>query len=852
MAVIRIDNFAGEFPSASPRALGGNGAQANRNLLLTTNEFRPLAVAQAVASITNGTQTLHRFARDASGNFNADPSTGWISSTQRRSYVKGQINDERTERTYLTFDDGSARPRVIDATGQDRVLGVPRPNKPTVTLNVTEEFTPEEASNFLFGDATEQIKAALKSVTPGLTPEPNARFSGTTIFAGPYSAHGLLLPTVSAADPWNLYREITQTRLAELGIDATQLNLVTYEGQTFVPVTSLPAIFRPDAAALTAAIRAIELPPDAGDRAGSQLIPEDQIAGFVERITDRLDPKNFKTQRDRLDALVKEFAQILNGQGAARPNPPTPPVKPSTPEWVDYGGGEGGYSPTRTAEWIAYDQSVAAYNQALENYNQQISGFEQQAGSRTSRLAAIQREAATLTQDIEARSLAAWKSLTESNGLNAVIDDSGGVSDLVGETVQRIIDTRFYVVTFVTDWGEESAPSPVTDLLEPDQNDSVNIQRPTVSSGEAYAVRNIQRWRIYRSNSGSQSSAFQFVDDVPITQTQYVDSKKGAELGEVCPSLTWDEPPYRMDAQFEGFPKPVTGTNPFLRGLVGMPNGIMAGFFDNTVAFCEPYTPYAWPVEYQVVTEFPIVGLGVFGQTLFVGTTANPYFISGADSATMSAQKLDANQACASARSIATIQGGVLYASPDGLCLADGSGVRVVSRAMFTREDWQLLNPASMIGIEHEGVYFLFYSGSGGGCLTFDMAAQKLGRLDQTATAAFVDRTTDTLYLATGSSIVASFGGSARRAGRWRSAVLTMQQQAALAWAKVYGDQSPANPVTLRWFADGQLRYTTQITSLEPVRLPPGRWLEHEVEIESQARVTRVVLASSVAELQSL
>ena len=138
-----------------------------------------------------------------------------------------------------------------------------------------------------------------------------------------------------------------------------------------------------------------------------------------------------------------------------------------------------------------------------------------------------------------------------------------------------------------------------------------------------------------------------------------------------------------------------------------------------------------------------------------------------ADSASMIAVKLDSNQACVSRRSIVSVQGGVVFASPDGLCLADANGVKVVSGAMFTREDWQALSPSTMFGIEHEEVCYIFYSG---GCLTFDVGAGKLGRLDLTATAAFVDRTTDTLYVADGTAIKAVFGAATRRTGKWKSA----------------------------------------------------------------------------------
>lgn len=858
MSVIKIDNFGGELPSVSPRALPANGAQENRNLYLGTSEFRPLAQDTSVASTANGTRTLHRFARDASGNFNTNPSTGWITSTQERSYVKGQINDERTERTYLTFDDGSARPRVIDATGADRLLGVPRPASLAVSANITDELTSEEASNFLYGEAAEAIRAAIEAsaIDPGPN-EPNTRRSGSTILGGPYSKHGLFfndeagVPSFTSTLWWVLVARVSVERATTLGLDYNRLSALSDGTNVWIPINALPYIRSVNTTQLQTKLREIQYPEGSGEKSGTQLLEDAKISSLVEQVTKGLDPSTFaKSLRDDLDGTVREFARLLTSATVSTVTAkPVEPTKPTTAEWVYYG--EGG-DPVRSQEWVNYDNAMKAYREQMDAYERSAAGNSLSQAEVLNRLLELQSKAATLTRQIEEASNRQYGLATgTTTSVSSWIDSIGGVSGVIGETVTRIIDTRFYIATFVTDWGEESAPCKPSDLVEVDQNDSVTITRPVPASGETFASRHITKWRLYRSNSGSETAAFQFVAELPIATTTYTDDKKAEELGEVCPTLTWDEPPYRADLQFDGFPFPVVGTNPFLRGLVGMPNGIMAGFFDNTVAFCEPYVPYAWPVEYQITTEFPIVGLGVFGQTLFVGTTGNPYFISGADSASMSAQKLDARQACVSRRSIASVQGGVLYASPDGLCVADPSGVKVVTLGLFTREDWQKLDPASMIAASHENIYYLFYTGQGGGCLTFDLASSKLGRIDLSATATFTDTLTDTLYVANGTSIFSVYGGTTRRVSRWKSALMTLNRQEPFGWIKVYGDQSPASPITVRWFGDGALRHTATFTDTNPQRLPPGRWLEHEIEVEGSARVTRVMIAGSTQELQS-
>lgn len=403
--------------------------------------------------------------------------------------------------------------------------------------------------------------------------------------------------------------------------------------------------------------------------------------------------------------------------------------------------------------------------------------------------------------------------------------------------VVPIIDTRFYIATYVTDWGEESAPSPVSAMMEVDQNDIVNVSVVPPPADYGY----ITKFRLYRSNVGSSTAAFQFCHEGAVAAVgptapslTHSDGKTPAELGELCPTLTW-------------LPPPAT-----LSGLVGLPNGIMAGHFGNTVAFSEPFVPYAWPVEYQVTVESTIVGLGVFGQTLFVGTTGSPYFISGADSASMSAIKLESSQACVSRRSIVALEGGVIYASPDGLCLADGSGVKLITRGMWSHNDWQALQPTTIFASSHEGAY-VFAVNNGTRVVIFgDGKLTEVELDDLLVSALYSDKSTGTLCSASGEFIVASFRGTGRRKGRWKTPVITLPAQQPMAWAKVYGEQNATFPATVRWYGDGGLRHTMAFTDLKPQRLPPGRWLEHEVEIESRARITRVVLASTLEELKAV
>ncbi len=858
MTTYKLTAFAGEAPSVSDRALGANYARANVNLFLPSSEFRPLAADRRHSACVSGALTLHRFHRNASGVLIQDPNAPIRSYAQDLSFVKGQVNDEATERTYYAYNDGSAKPRVIDTRGNDRLLGVVRPVKPAVAAQVVDEFTVEEAQTWLFGEFADLIlKDILATVIPHEGNALAVRWDEAgTSYVGTKKNYGLALPAmVSGANPSNLYALITAKRVADTGMDMTKLGAVASGNDWAVPVAAAPYAYPFRWTDFEQALVLHQFPDTAGERSGEAVFTAAQAGEIVDAVKAAVEPKSSANKlRDELDALVKEFAELAVNKSwtlpAAAPNRPTAP----TVSQFYTTGGESEFT-TERPEWIAYRAALARYNTELETYVQADANANKQSDSLNARLMEIQQRASAIVSSIGTQLGNQFTALiTGSKAVGDMLTDQGGVSGVVGDDlVERVVDSRYYVVAFVTDWGEESEPSPTSEMLEVDANDTVTIQRPGAMTGEMLSARNIKKWRLYRSNTSGTAAAWQLVAELDVSIGSFLDDKPSEELESLQPQFTWAAPPYRMDSQYASDNKPTSGANPYLRGLIGIPNGITAGFIDNTVAFCEPYVPYAWPVDYQITTEYPIVGFGVFDQTMFVGTTGNPYLITGAHSASMTAIKLDSNQSCAARRSIVSVQGGALYASPDGLCLASQNGVELVTRTLITRDEWQKLKPSSMFAAEHEGVYYLFYSGSGGGCLAFSLKdGWKLGRVDLTGTAAWVDKFNDLMYVAHGADLMECYTGDTMRTATWKTGIATQGAQFILAWMKVYGEQSPDHPVTVRLWGDGQLRHTATFTDLQPKRLPPGRWLEHQIEIESAARITAVVACSSSDELKAV
>jgi hypothetical protein len=391
-------------------------------------------------------------------------------------------------------------------------------------------------------------------------------------------------------------------------------------------------------------------------------------------------------------------------------------------------------------------------------------------------------------------------------------------------------ETRVYVYTYVTALGEEGTPSPISNAVDVKFGQTVNLSGMSVAPSGNY---NITSKRIYRSVTGTKGTDYLFVAEIGVATQTYVDSVLAANLGEVCPSKTWEPPP-------EG-----------LQGLTMMANGIMAGFVGRDVYFSEPYKPHAWPVQYVQSVDYPVVAIGAFGASLAVGTTGNPYVINGVDPMQMTVVKVETPQSCVSKRSLVAMNGGVMYASPDGIVLINGSGIQLVTQQIMTKDDWQTYKPTSITASQLDGRYYAFYdNGTTQGGFVLDLTGEgaTFWLTDQYCTAAYSDIRSDSLYLAQGSAIKKWDYGSTPLTYKWKSKIFVTPQPINMMTAQVF---ATAYPVTFKTYADGILKLTKSVTNERPFKLPSGfKSKEWEIELSGTNPVNSVYMASSVYELK--
>jgi hypothetical protein len=406
------------------------------------------------------------------------------------------------------------------------------------------------------------------------------------------------------------------------------------------------------------------------------------------------------------------------------------------------------------------------------------------------------------------------------------------------EDTSSVPESRVYTYSWVSNLSNfefESGPAPASSSVDVFVGQSVELsgfEPVPADTTYTYTAR-----RIYRSVSG----VYLFVDEIPATQTSYTDTKESADLAEEMIITGWKEPP------------------PNLRGLINLPNGIMAGFVGRDVYLCDPYHPHAWPESYVQTIDFPIVGLGRMDTTLAVLTKGVPYFIQGSHPDSMVVVKSDLQQACVSKRSIVSSNGVVIYASPDGLVMLSSGGSKILTQDLFSRDQWQSINPESIHAYEHDLKYVAFYSKetvdpdtdvttivSGG--FIYDFLTNQFVFHDIYVEAGYSDKQFDRLFLTSSDNLLKGWQEGTAKNYTWKSKKFTLPKPLSFNCAQV---EAESYPVTAKFYADGTLFLTKTVTSREVFRLPVVVARDYEIQFEGNKEIFSFAMAQSVEELKN-
>jgi hypothetical protein len=385
--------------------------------------------------------------------------------------------------------------------------------------------------------------------------------------------------------------------------------------------------------------------------------------------------------------------------------------------------------------------------------------------------------------------------------------------------------SRSYIFTYVSAYGEEGPPNEalVSQVVDVHSDQSVTVTFPSNPSG----AFNLAKKRLYRTDS---NGIFRVVTDKLITDTTHVDSLAESALGEEIPTSAFDAPPDDASSDHPDGP---------LLGLVSLPNGILAGFSGQTVAFSEAFQPHAFPTSYRLTMKSDVVALAPLNTGLLVLTKEKPAIIQGLDPQAMSMTEVDSTLSCVAKRSVVDMGEFVMYASPDGLVMATDSGLRLATEEVLSRDQWQDLSPSSFYSNGTESKGFIFDPRGGKNSYT---------KLDFHATAGFNDLENDELYLVVGGSVY-KFAQGSNLSYTWRTKKFYIQRPINPGVAKVDCDSYSPNP-TFKLYADGVLKHTQTVTDNSVFRLPSGyKANEFEVELSGSVPINEVCVYESAGEL---
>ena len=273
----------------------------------------------------------------------------------------------------------------------------------------------------------------------------------------------------------------------------------------------------------------------------------------------------------------------------------------------------------------------------------------------------------------------------------------------VTEECSREADARSYVYTYVNKWGEESAPSPASNVVRVNDGTTV-IVSGLADPPEGYGITHIF---LYRASTGFRpadgklqkfDTAYLFVAalPVPVENDTFDDTIVGVHLGAA------------LETQDDRFP-------PYMSGVLSIKDQIrLVGWHKNRIYMSENLQPYNWPARYDLTLDHTIIHMGELNQRLFVTTDSIPYIIdvsSCDDTRCTPVTSLETplpDIGCNPVYGSVMTVHGLFYASPIGLILLQPNGEWIVVTAKwFGEEEWRKLHPDTIVMAYYEG-YLLF------------------------------------------------------------------------------------------------------------------------------------------------
>ena len=417
-------------------------------------------------------------------------------------------------------------------------------------------------------------------------------------------------------------------------------------------------------------------------------------------------------------------------------------------------------------------------------------------------------------------------------------------------------EARSYVVTYRNMLGDESAPSLASEVVY-----ATEATPPTVvislttaerdALNAEYGATGMLLYRTVTDSSGNTDYYFvTYLDFSTMTATGLIKTDRIGAKYVIDPIATKD------------YDQPRVG----MHGLGVTDYGIGYAYKEKIICLAEPYVMYAWPRKYELTTPQPIVAMGHYSNAIVVATDGNPILIIGLHPDSMSMTTLPLYEGCVSSRSMVNVSGGCIYASNNGLVMVSGNSAELITKDIFSPEDWQNLNPKTIFATQHNEGYLFFYdNGIRKGSCFIDIHNLRNGVLfyDGHGINAFVDykgqaTIIDVAPLGSGKeTCYYPFNPQSPTAGKvnkrldWHSKTFRMDRNTRMLAGQVIADNYNSS-ITFSIYVNRSLLYTCNVTNNKPFRIKNHSAAgDFSIKIESNVAIREVSIGETMRDLST-
>jgi hypothetical protein len=418
---------------------------------------------------------------------------------------------------------------------------------------------------------------------------------------------------------------------------------------------------------------------------------------------------------------------------------------------------------------------------------------------------------------------------------------AGGSPSAASEVIVKT-QLRSYAYRLKNKFGFYSGLSDASNVLTLDAQNHITLTLPT-SFDASYTISDIE---IFTSETTSDISGDNYLADwfsigtVAFGASTFIDEY--LDLGALITTEDYEPVP------------------PNLSCVQYWRAGVIAGISDNMICFSEKNKLDSFPANFRYTVHDKPVCIVASNTALFVATDGRPAIIyHDSDCAKKSLHTVKDiitidYHAIVSIKSAVHHNEHAIWATKDGLLMIAANGqTKLLTAEYYTPSQWRELNPATMVGAVHDGVYYGFTDKIG---IRFHLPDNTYAQnpdanlttlsFKQGVPKALYRADNDELYILFDDGVYKWAGSDKFMTATWHSATFDMPSISSMTAYKLKNNHSS---VDVTHYCDDYMVDNATVSTNNTQRLPVHSGFDWSVRLKTTGEVTEYHLSTSVRDL---